>query len=256
MILFNKTYKDTYKEIPVPDNLIKTTAARMNNPATSNFSHRPYLKPLISFSMIFMLLLSILLLNGFGNSKNSFVLMVYASEIGSNEVQSMEITKKQGPPIVLKNMFDFASWSEVEDYAEVYTDIQFTCIGENIDSITLSTTTGQFTEKVLLTAEQIFTPQSKSCFKELSIVKSFYDSVRGGVGYIHLGENYTISYADQNLRQYGFKFDVPKPKAESILDYSSFSNIITITATFKDGSQLSKKVKLNCNDSEIYFTEK
>ena len=74
--------------------------------------------------------------------------------------------------------------------------------------------------------------------------------------YIHLGENYTISYADPNLRQYGFKFDVPKSKAESILDYSSFSNIITITATFKDGSQLSKKVKLNCNGSEIYFTEK
>ncbi|WP_070000733.1 hypothetical protein [Cellulosilyticum sp. I15G10I2] len=256
MILFNKVYKDTYKEIPIPENLVKTTASKMNNLPTNNSCYSLYLKPIISLLMIVTLILSITLLNSFGNTKNNFVLMVYAAEIGSNDVQSVEITKEQGPPIILKNMFDFASWSNVSDYAEVYTDIQFTCVGENIDSITLSTTSGQFTEKVILTPEQIFVPQSKSCFKELGIVKSFYDSVRGGVGYIHLGESYTIAYDDQNLRQYGFKFDIPKSKAESTLDFSSFSNVITITATFKDGTELSKKVKLNCNGNEIFFTEK
>ncbi|MFW2489144.1 hypothetical protein ACN077_11255 [Clostridium chromiireducens] len=259
--MIKKIYTESCDEIPIKSELIKETLIKMQKDQVLLFSYTKYLQYVGVISVIGLLILAILISpNLFGN-KNTFTVTAYANESAESEYQSVNITKRESPKIKLKNEFDMEETSNVDEYWNVYTDLRFKCEGENIETITLSTDKGEFINKIALSkddnidgtgAKQAMWPIDKD------------GSVEEGTGYIPLGKSYTVSYSEQNNKQYGFEFKIKKSKqqldnskGEDIYNMAQKSkNTISIIATFSDGTKLSKKVELTIDGQNLYFIEK
>lgn len=202
--------------------------------------------------------------------QNGFFMTAYAAEATGDEAKATKITSddfvKIGEIVPTVGLVT-QSYSEIKQMSGLF-NFDLKCEGENIDKVTYKIDNSTFCIKN--DYKPVVSRDDKSTLdKDMGIII-------GEEGEYSCYDSYTVDYDNQpNLSKYAddikspiqifgsIKFDTEEDDKAIIVSnwkkYVIYNTVITVTATFKDGSTESQKLQLNSNrisDEEIVIEAK